>query len=808
MIETLIQDVRYGFRTLARAPAFMGAALLTLALGIGANTAIFSVVHGVLLRPLPYPDPERLVQFVRNSPGGPGTGQDGSRYLFFRDDLESVTALAASSGGGSFNLVSGDGAEFVTAFAVSKEYFEVFGVTPFIGQGFSAEHDVVGGPDVAILSHGLWRRHFKEDPSVPGRTLLLADRTFTVIGVMPESFKTTGSFDLMVPLRPSTTGRGAGFNYSVVGRLQSGVTVQQASAEAAGVWEAFREQHGGRVLRNEQPSGFIPYQQSIARPIRPLLLVLLGAVALLLLIACANTANLLLARATGRSRELAVRAALGAGRARLVRQLLTESMLLAIAGGLLGVAVAYWMLPVLLSLGPPGFLLANHEVRLDGVVLVASLALAAATGVLFGLGPALSLSRRDLVEAFKEDAVRATSSRRAGFLRQGLVVAEVALSTILLVAAGLLLQTFVNLRTVDTGFDPRGVLTARMAMQGERYSTPADLNRFYSESLERIRRIPGVEVAAVANGLPIDRALNLNVDTLDGPENIQDALTDWRYVSEEYFRTMRIPIVAGRGFTDADGAGAPAVAAVSEEFARRFFKSTSAIGRHIRVFDADGSIEIVGIVRDLTESGLKTPPLPVMYVPVRQTHAAALRTTHAYFPVNWVVRAATADPTLPRAVEAAIRQVDPRQPVSAFRTMEDVKSMAAATERFQTTLVGLFAGIGLALAAAGIYGVLACTVAQRTRELGIRVALGATRGDILASVVRTGVGLALVGLALGFVASLGVTGMLQRFVWGVSPTDPLTFAVVAVVLTAVAAVASLVPAVRAIRVDPVTALRT
>jgi predicted permease len=807
VFETLFQDVRYAVRTLGRSPAFTGAALLTMALGIGANTAIFSVVEGVLLRPLPYAEPDRIVQLVRRSPRGAQPGQDGARYLFFRDHLRGVEALAAWSGAGSFNLVSGSAAEFVTALGVSREYFQAFGVAPAIGQPFTGEHDGAGGPDVAILSHGLWRRHFGGDPGVLGRPLLLGDRTVTVIGVMPSSFRTTTPFDLLLPLRPSTSGRGSGFNYGVVGRLRDGVSIEQASAEAQGVWTSFAGAHAQRVMRDELPSGFVPYQESLASAIRPVLLILLGAVALLLLIACANTANLMLARASSRGREMAVRAALGAGRGRIVRQLLTESVLVAAGGAVLGTAAAYYMVPVLVRLAPPGFILPTHDVRVDGTVLLASLGLAVATGVLFGLVPALSASRGDLVEAFKEDGGRTSGGPRSALVRQALVVSEVALCSVLLVGAGLLIQTFVRLWTLDPGFDPRGVLTAQMSMQSSRYAEPDQVNRFYDEGLERIRQLHGVSAAAVTSGLPIDRALNLNVDTLDGPERIERAVTDWRYVSEDYFATMRIPLVAGRRFTPADRAGAPPVVIVSEEFARRFYKGVNALGHHVRVFEADGALEIVGIVKDLVEGSLKAPRLPVMYVPVRQAHAAALRTTHSYFQVNWVIRADGTNPQLQRQIAEVVRSVDPQQPFSAFRTIDDVKRRAVASERFQMVLMGAFAAVGLVLAAAGIYGVLAYAVAQRTREIGIRVALGATRGRILAQVLRSGVALAGIGLALGFAGAVALARTMQNFVWGVSTTDPLTFVLVGGLLLAVAILASFVPALRAVRLNPVTALR-
>ena len=802
----LLQDVRYGLRTLRRSPGFTGAALLTLALGIGANTAIFSVVNAVLLRPLPYREPDALVQLVRSYQNGPAAGQDGRRYLFFREHLRSVDALAAYRGAGSVNMVRGDRAEFVSISQVSKEYFAVFGVQPALGQPFEAEHDVAGGPAVAILSHALWQRSFGADPDVVGSSIVIADKPLTVIGVMPESFEPIAPADVFVPLRPGLTGPGGGFNYAVAGRLRQGTSLTQANAEVAATWHAFGAEFPEIKRPNELPAQVIRLQESISSPIRPALLVMAAAVGLLLLIACANTANLLLARASSRVREIALRAALGAGRGRIVRQMLTESVLLSLAGAGAGLVIAYWSVPALLALTPPAYLPASG-VRIDARVLAATGVVAVVTGLLFGLAPALTLARQDLVEAFKDDGARSSGSRRSGWLRRVLVTAEVALCMLLLVGAGLLVQTFVRLRAVDPGFDPHGVLTARMSLQGERYVTPEALSRFYDEGLARIRSLPGVRAAAVVNGVPLERALNLNVDVLDGPETIEDALTDWRYATPGYFSALGIPIAAGRAFTDADRAGATPVAVVSEEFARRFFKGTPAIGRHIRVYDADGAIEIVGIARDLKEGGLRFRPMPVMYVPVAQTHSTAIRTTHSYFHVSWVVRADRPAAALIREIEEQIRGVDSRQPFSAFRTMDESREKAMAAERFQMTILGAFAGIGLLLAAAGVYGLIAYSVAQRTREIGIRMALGATRQRILASVVREGLALALSGVVVGTIAAVFATRVLRNFVWQVSTLDPATFAGVALLLLVVSGAASTVPALRAVRLDQAAALR-
>jgi putative ABC transport system permease protein len=805
-IEATLHDCRYALRTLRRSPAFTLAATLTLALGVGANAAIFSVVNAVLLRPLPYPEPERIVQLVRRSPLEESASQTGRRYLFFREHLQSVTALAATSGLTGFNLATGDSAEFVRAMPVSKEFFDVLGVSPLYGGTFRAEHDLPNGPSAVVLSHALSQRLFGGNPQVVGSTLQLGDQSSTVVGVMPASFVTFPRADLYVPLRPGLTGRGGGYNYGVFGRLKAGVSREQADAEAASVWQGLRDAYPEAILRSELPAGMVQFRSSTARDSRMFLLVLLGGVALLLLIACANTASLLLARASGRTREIAVRAALGASRARIVRQLLTESVLLSIVGTLIGIAIAYLTVPMLLAMAPTAFSL-EQNVHVDATVLAVMLTVAVITGLLFGLAPAIGLARHDLIEAFKDDGARSSGSGRAAWFRGSLVIVEVALCMVLLVGAGLLARTFINMRAIDPGFDVRGVLRAQMSLQGSRYATPEALNHFFDQGLERLRRIPGVRSAAIVSGVPIERGLNLNVDILDGPEKLDDQLTDWRYASTDYFSTMGIRIVAGRGFDERDRLGAPPVAVVNETFAQRLFKGVNPIGRHIRVFDTDGEIEIVGIAKDVREQGLVRRLPVLMYVPIAQANPTGVRASHTYFPMSWVVRADHSGPALVQAMREAIRALDPKQPFSAFGTMEEIKSEAMSTQTFGMTLVGSFAIVGLLLASAGVYGLVAYSAAQRTREFGIRIALGATRAHILRSVVAGGALLALTGVALGVVASYASVRVLDGFVWGVSTLDPSTFVTVAFTLIAVAVIASLVPAVRAVRLNPLRALR-
>jgi putative ABC transport system permease protein len=808
VIDTLAQDARYALRTLGRAPGFAAAALVTLALGIGANVAIFSVVHAVLLRPLPYPEPERLVQFVRHHPGGPQDGQSGRRYLFFRDHSDAAILAAWRNPTGT-NLVSGDSAEFVRMMPVSKEFFDVFGVRPALGTAFTADHDRPGGPAAAVLSHGLWIRRFGGTPDAVGRSILLGEHSYVVLGVMPATFSWLSTADLYVPLQPSTTGPGGGFNYGVVGRLRPGITLAQANVSAAATWQAMRDEFPKQILREERPSGFEPLQKNLAKDVRTALLTFLGAVGLLLVIACANTANLLLARTAGRGREIAVRAALGAGRGRLVRQLLTESVILAVGGGVLGVLLAYWAVPLLLTLTPPGFR-AYQDVRVDSTVLMIALVIAIATGIAFGLAPAVTVSQASLTNAFRETGASIASGRSA-WVRRTLVVGEIALCMLLLVDAGLLVKTFMRVSAVEPGFDLSGVVTARMSLQGDRYAAAESYLPFFEQGLDRLRRIPGVRSAAVVNSVPIERGLNLNVDILDvvdsgGKLRFEDALTDWRYVSPGYFETLGMRTASGRVFTEQDTKGAPPVAMVNEEFQRRFYGGESAIGHRIRVYDSDGAIEIVGVVPTVKESGLTSRPIPVMYVPVAQANPAAVRTAHLYFPMNWVIKT-SGTASAERDVREALRALDSRQPVASFRSMDDLRAASMGDRRFQMTLLTVFAAIGLLLATAGVYGVVAYTSAQRTREFGIRLALGATRARIIRAVVADGVVLAVGGVAIGIAAALLTARTMEGFVWGVSTRDPWTFAVVSTVLLLVALTASLVPAIRAVRLNPIRAIR-
>ena len=803
-IETFLQDARYSVRSFLRTPGFTAAALITLALGIGANSAIFSVVNAVLLQPLPYSEPDRIVQMYRSN-NGLWAGQNAKRFTFFKEHMQSFEALAASRRT-AFNVVSRDTAEYVEALAVSHDYFRVFGGSTLYGRLFEPNEDLPNGPDVAILGHSMWRRMFASNPAIVGNTVTLADRTFTIVGVMPDGFDSMRESEIYVPLRPGPNGPGSGFNYAVAGRLRPGVTIAQANAEAESIFAAYKAANPTANFATETATRFLSYQEGLARPVKPALLMMLITVGMLLLIACANTASLLLARASGRGREISVRAALGAARARIVRQLVTESVLLFLAGGVLGVGIAYWAVPALLAMTPAGYL-PPQQVAVDGRVLLATLALSVITGILFGLAPALSLSRHDLVEAFKEDGTRTTAGRRSRGLRQALVIAEIALCLLMLVGAGLLIQTFIKLRAVDPGFNADNVLTARMSLQGARFSTSESINRFYTLGLDRIRQIPGVESASVVNAIPLEFGLNMNFDFVDTKDVVETELMDWRYASPDYFETLGVRLVAGRGLLPSDRPGTPRVTVISEAFASRYFKDSNPLGRQITVFSADGPIEIVGVVKDLREHGLAGPIPPVMYVPVAQASDAEIRTSHTYFQSHWVVRASNITPDLTRRIREELRALDPRQPVTSIRSMNENKARAMATETFQATLLTAFATVGLLLAAAGIYGLIAYSVAQRTREFGIRLALGATRRRILFGVLRQAGLLAVAGIAAGILAALVLRRTLQSLVVDLATIDVATVAVVAALLFVVALLASIVPAVRAVRLNPVAALR-
>ncbi|MFN7929784.1 MAG: ABC transporter permease [Blastocatellia bacterium] len=798
----LITDLRYGARMLWKKPGFTLLAVLTLALGVGATTAIFSVVNAVLLRPLPYPDSERLMFVGQQFRSGKGAAGE-PKYLFWREQQQSFDALACYSSVGTRggNLTGGNEAAFVQVLRVSEEFFRVMGVQPAIGRAFTNAEDRLDSGRVAILSDKLWRNRFGADAALVGKTVMLNEQPITVIGVMPPQFERGFRQDIFVPLQAQPN-RNGDPNSEVVGRLKLGVTMEQAQAELKLIADKYRAAFP-RAMQDGESIYVQPYRNLFTDEIKRWLWVLLGAVLFLLLIACANVANLQLTRAAARQREMAVRMALGAGGGRIVRQLLTEGLLLALIGGAAGLLLGVWGTELLIALAPQDLLPSVADVRMDWRVMLFALSAAIGTGLLFGLAPAWQARKVDVNTTLKENTNK--GSRVRGRLRGALVIAEIALSLTLLIGAGLLLRTFANLLNVSPGFDPHHVLTFQVALQGERYDTNEKSAQFYQSALDRIRNLPGIEAAALTNKLPLDWQFNMAILFMDKPDQFQSV--QFRTISPDYFQTMKIALRQGRDFTANDTVAAAPVAIVNEAFVQKFANGQDAFARQFSVGRNEAVRQVVGIVADTKQMGLDRPALPTVFVPLAQLSGKLMTTARAfnftYFTVRTSVDPATMQVTLKREMAA----LDSALPLAGFRTMDDLMTRSLASQRFYMLLLGLFALLGLLLAAVGIYGVISHSVAERTNEIGIRMALGAARRDVLALIVGQGMKLTLLGVVFGLVASFGLTRLMQGFLFGVSATNPMTFLVVTLMLTTVAVLACWLPARRATQVDPLTALR-
>ncbi len=823
-MKTLWQDIRYGLRAIIRQPGFAAVVILTLALGIGANTAIFSVVYGVLLRPLPYPEPDRITQISVSYNGQLDySGFNAREFDFWRAHSEPFSYVAATTGVG-FNLSSGSQPLRVRALRVSKDYFRVMGVPPMLGREFTKEEDSISGPDVAILSYGLWKSQFGADPGILGKSISLDSKPFTVVGVMPAGFQNVSlrgnsdeSIDLWTTIGQVADGIGSGRNYTVIARLRPGVTHAQADAyleTAAGPFA--KELQSNFLIRNRASFSAQPLRLMVSLTYRTPLLVLFGAIGFVLLIACVNVANLLMSRAASRTKEIAVRTALGASRSRLIRQLLTESLLLAILGGALGLLFADWGLHLLLSIAPTDLPRVN-DISLDTWALAFTALVVFAAGILFGLAPAFQSSRVDLNDSLKESVGRATSGAARSRLRSALAVAEMALSLVLLAGAALLIQTFANLLHTNPGFDPHPILALQTWTTGQKFAplpdkpTAADENAraaeisgFYEGILKKVQAIPGVQSAAVIGaGLPLDYGGNVFVWLASEGES-RGISSDFRSVTTDYFRTMGIPLLQGRLFTDADSSYSAKVAVINQEFAREEFPHSSPIGQNLSDGEPD-ALQIVGVVGDVRTS-IGTPAPATFFIPVAQD-AGSIQGFQAWFPISIVVRTAQPPLTLSHAVETAVHDADPDLPIGHIQSMEQILSTSLAFQRFSMILMSIFAALALILAAIGTYGVMAYSIAQRTHEIGIRMALGAKPGDVLRMVISQGMTLAALGLAIGIAGALAATRLLASQLYGVSASDPVILLIVAALLALVALFACWIPARRAARVDPLIALR-
>jgi putative ABC transport system permease protein len=822
MLGTIWQDARYAVRGFLKSPGFTAVALIALTLGVGANTAIFSVVDAVLLRPLPFADAERLAAIWQTHPFGKKLGYDHlpvapadfDAWRHASDAFEGLTALA----GGNWNVTGAGEPERISGARVSTNMLALLRVRPALGRDFTPEEETFGKNRVVILSHGFWQRRFGGDPSVVGKQITLDGNSFQIVGVMPKGFSfprgmgidpALGLDDdlaLWTPLAlppDQAISRGNHF-MAAVGRLKPGATPAQGLAQLEAVERRLAEKTSSIEGKDWGVTVGSLHEQVVGKSRRAILL-LLGAVGFVLLISCANVANLLLARATARHKEIAIRTALGAGRRRIVRQLLTESLLLALVGGTLGALVAMWGVDVLAAVSA-GNVPRAAEVGVDARVLVFTLGVSLLTGVVFGLAPALTASRPDLNESLKEGSRGGgASSPRRQRVRSALVVSEVALALVLLVGAGLLIKSFARLQNVNPGFDYKNVLTATMFLPDARYTEEAKRARFYEQVIERVKTLPGVESVGGTSQLPLGGSEEIDGLTIEGRPRAENADTimtaAFRVVSPDYFKTLRIPLLRGRYFSDEDAADSQGVMIVDETFARRYFPGEDPVGKRV---DEQGSLTpkgymtVVGVVASVRHTSLDAEPKPTMYVSSRQSpwHTMVI-----------AVRGKVAPTALAAALRREVAAVDADQPLADVRTFEEVFARAVAPQRFNSTLLALFAALAMILAAVGIYGVIAYTVSQRAHEMGVRIALGARTADILRLVVGQAMAMTLVGVCLGLAASLALTRTMSGLLFEVSASDPTVFASVALLLSAVALAASVVPARRATKVDPVVALR-
>jgi predicted permease len=809
-MRTLWQDLKFGARLLAKAPGFTAIAVLTLALGIGANTAVFTVVYGVLLRPLPFPEPDRLVQLAESYKTETSElSLDMRGWERLRQYTQVVERYGAYTMAG-FNLAAGTEAEHVRGMPVSSGYFQTLGVHPSLGRDFLPEEDRGDGQRVAILAHNLWVRRFGGDPDEVGQKILLNGEAYTVIGIMPPGFDAfASSFDagaapeLWVPLALVAKTAGSGANIDVIARLKSGAGAAELQAQMAVVTQDFRKMFGGDQAAPEWHMLFVPYRRMVGADARPYLLVLLGAIGFVLLIACANVANLLLARGGSRGREMAVRISMGASPWRLLRQLLAEAMLIALAGGALGVAFASAGLGSLLALAPVNLPRAG-DVHLNGAVLAFTLLVALVTGVLFGLAPAAYAMRTNLNDTLKEGAGRASAGAGRARLRQGLVVGELAISLVLLTGAGLMIATFAKLLNTNPGFNPHHVLSTQFWLTGSKYRTTPEIANFYRALEQRIGGLPGVENAAVvAAGLPLERGGN-NAVRIAGEQESEFHSADYREITPGYFAALGVPLKQGRLFTSADSEKSAPVVIVNETFVRKYLSGREALGEHVQVSGVWS--EVVGVVGDMN-SYVDQPPEPATFIPAAQASFETSKLFEGWFPRSILVRTSGDPLRLGQSVREAVKAVDASVPTGAIRSMDHVLSRSLALRSFLMALLSLFGALALVLASVGVYGVMAYAVSQRTREIGVRMALGARPRDVLRLVLAEGLRLVLAGVALGLIAAFFLTRLLQGMIYGVSLHDPLVAVAVNVIMIAVAILACCVPARRAMRVDPIQSLR-
>jgi putative ABC transport system permease protein len=808
----LLQDLRYVLRSLRAAPGFTLIAVLTLALGIGANTAIFSVINTVLLKPLSFPEPDRMVSLMSNSKRGPNRGGSPTKYNVWRaqtDILQDVTAYDFRA----INVTSGETPEQVPSAQVSEGFFRLFGSSLIMGRGFTVEEDQPNGPKVVVISDGLWRR-LGAPPDILSKTVSLDGEARPVVGVLGPNLDTSidQAPDVLEPFQIDPESTNQGHYFRVSGRLKAGISLEQANARLKLAASEFRAKY---PLWQEDTFAVERMQENMVRNVRPSLLILAGAVGLVLLIACANVASLMLVRASVRRREIAVRAALGAGRWDLIRQQLTESVVISLAGAVLGLVIGSLGIRALLAQSPGNIPRIGENgvaVSPDLRVLLFTLGIAVLTGIAFGLVPALASSNADLNIPLKESSSRTGSGFRQNKARATMVIVETSLALVLLIGSALLIRTFLALRSVQPGFDTHNILTMRMSLTGERFQKTAGVEQIVRQGLDRVRNLPGVETASAACCVPLEGGYGLPFDIVGRP-HIDQAGGHWLTIAPGYFEVFRIPVIRGRTFTDRDNAADAPVVIINQSMAKKYWMGADplndqiVIGKYVGPDFADPPRQIVAVVGDVRSDSLSTDPVPTMYIPNAQVPDAITKLNSDIYPLAWVIRTRVEPHSLSLVVQNELRQASGGLPVGRIRSMDEIVVRSTARQDFNMLLLSIFGGLALVLAAIGIYGLMAFTVEQRTQEIGIRMALGAGAAALRGMIVRQGMLLAFIGIALGLASAYGLTRLLTAFLFGVKPVDPLVFAAVPVVLALVSLIAIWVPASRATRVDPALALR-
>jgi predicted permease len=818
-IANLVRDFSFAVRALKKTPAFLIIAVLVIAVGIGVNTAVFSVIDAVLLKPLTYPNPQELVSLLNTGPQGSFPVASVPKFNLWRQQTSIFQQVAAYDfGGAGLNLTGSDHPQQVQGVHVSADYFAMFGAPVIAGRTFTAAEDSPNGGHVTVLSYGLWKSRYGANPNLVGSTIQLDGQPYLVVGIIGSGFETDTPTDLWVPFQFDLNSNDMVHFFTVAARLKPGVTMQQANARLLLVADQFRRMYGNDSLPRGGAFSVASLEKEVIGDTGSRLLVLWGAVAFVLLIACANVANLLLARASARKREFATRAALGAGRGQIVRQLLVESLTLSLTGGFIGLALGFAGVRLLLRMNSgdiPRIGQHGAGITLDLNILLFTLGISILTGLVFGLVPALSASRGNLAAALNENGSHASIGVRSGKLRSALVIAEMTLTVVLVIGAALLIRTFMNLQAVDPGFTMHNVMSMSMSVSGERFQKTGPVAQVIDEGTDRLHGVPGIIDAGVSNCLPMAGGFGMRFDVVGRPRGgaISSGGAGFCSISYGYFNTLEVPLLRGRSFTKQDNAAAPGVAIINQAMARHYWpngdplKDRILIGAHAGPAFAEGSRQVVGVVGDTHDRGPNVDPTPMMYIPLAQMPDLETALNSKVAPLWWFVRSQVDPRTLTTTVSTVLRDASGGLPVAHIRTMEELEAENIARQRLDMLLLSVFGLAGLLMAAVGVYGVMSYSVQQRTQELGVRMALGAQAADLRNMVIRQGMALALIGVLIGAAGAFWLTHFLSSSLFGVKPLDPISFIATPILLSLVALVSVWAPARRATRVDPMTALR-